>query len=237
MKLKSFGCSFIFGSDLSDQEPNLVVPVPSQHTWPALLAKHMNYEYECLARPGSGNLQIAEKILNHLVTNNDTDFVVVGWTWIDRFDYNDSALSTDPVTSHWNNWKTLLPSDQSSTAQNYYKNLHSEFRDKLVSVMYIKLVIDTLRQREIPFLMTYMDPLLFDQRWNVTDAVKQLQNSVEPFMTTFEGQTFLDWCRQKQFEISAAWHPLERAHQAACDYMIKVFDKQKTSGPAQQVRV
>jgi hypothetical protein len=89
----------------------------------------------------------------------------------------------------------------------------------------IKLVIDTLNQKRIPFLMTYMDDLLFDQRWNHTPAVIELQDFVRPYMTQFEELSFLDWSCKHKFTISDAWHPLEAAHRAATDYMIRIFAK------------
>jgi hypothetical protein len=232
MKLKSFGCSFIFGTDLADDGRDLPVPTPSNLTWPALLASKNNYNYECLARPGSGNLQIAERVLSHAVDNDPAVFVV-GWTWIDRFDYTNSTISNDPIQSKWCNWRTLMPIDNGQLAKIYYKGLHSEYRDKLSTLMCIKLVVDTLRQKGIPFIMTYQDDLLFDQQWNHTPAMIDLQNFVRPYMTDFEGQTFLEWSREHGFAESATWHPLEQAHQAAADYMIRVFDKQKIFDPTQ----
>jgi hypothetical protein len=101
----------------------------------------------------------------------------------------------------------------------------------------IKLVIDTLNQKRIPFLMTYMDNLLFDQRWNHTPAVIELQDFVRPYMTQFEELNFLDWSRKHKFTISDTLHPLETAHRAGADYMISVFDKQKTIDPTQPARV
>jgi len=234
MKLKSFGCSFVFGTDLADDGRNLPVPTPSNLTWPAHLARHLGYDYECLARPGSGNLQIAERVLSHLA-DPDPCYYVIGWTWIDRFDYTNTTISNHPIQSKWGNWRTIMPVDETDLAKIYYKNLHSEYRDKLVNLMQIKLIIDTLNQKQIPFLMTYMDALLFDQKYNHTPAVIELQNYIQPYMVEFEGRSFLDWSRQNNFEISTTWHPLESAHAAASNYMIKVFDKQKTIDPTRPV--
>jgi len=93
--LKSFGCSFIFGSELLDSDIDSVICTPSQHTWPALVAKHLDFEYECYASPGSGNLQILERLLNQLPTITSSDVVIIGWTWIDRFDYCNNSWDAD----------------------------------------------------------------------------------------------------------------------------------------------
>ena len=246
MKLKSFGCSFIFGTDLSDQTPSdQTTPAASQLTWPAHLAKYLNLEYRCNAQGGAGNLLILSRILIGITLSNHADLFVIGWTWSDRFDYTGSVLSEyspigvstpmdpDPdlvpeLYCREFPWQTILPSDADSVSQLYYQKLHSEFRDKFTSLCYIKLAIDTLNQAGIPFIMTYVDELLFNRTYHTDPAVVKLQNYIKPYMTTFEGQTFLNWSRSKGYPETQNWHPLEEAHQAAADYIINIFDKQNT---------
>jgi hypothetical protein len=234
MTLKSFGCSFIFGSDLPDDGRHGPYATPSQLTWPALLAQHLKCGYECHARPGAGNLQILERVLNQVSASTSQDLFVIGWTWIDRFDYYDSDYNPSMKRTPWN---TIMPIDKDDLARTYYRDLHSEYRDKFTCLSYVKLAQDILDQQGIPFVMTFMDELMFDQRWHVTPGVRLLQDCVRPCMTQFEGQTFLDWSRGHGFAESETWHPLEQAHRAAADYMITIFDKQRTSDPARQARV
>lgn len=235
MRLKSFGCSFIFGTDLGDEYTDTTLPLrPSQKTWPALLAKKLSYEYRCYAKPGSGNLQILDQVLNQVTSSNSQDFFIIGWTWIDRFDYYDNNFHPSKKVSPWS---TILPIDKNQVAKNYFKTLHSEYRDKLCSLVYVKTAIDILREKQIPFIMTYMDPLMFNQDWNLNFGILELQRSINPCMTTFDGMNFLEWSRKNQYPESDFWHPLDQAHCAAADYMIKVFDKQKTNDPVQQVLV
>jgi len=230
MKLKSFGCSFIFGTDLSDCYS---VPKGSQLTWPALLAQYLERPYECHAIPGSGNLQILESVLNQIPGSTSLDLFVIGWTWIDRFDYYDSGWNPGQKRTPWN---TIMPIDENDLARTYYRSLHSEYRDKFTCLNYVKLAMDTLNQQGIPFIMTFMDELMFDQRWHVTPGVQLLQDHARSRMTDFQGRSFLDWSRNNGFAESATGHPLEKAHQAAADYMITFFDKQKTIDPVQLVR-
>ena len=229
MKIKSFGCSFIFGSDLKDCDYTPPWAKGSPSTWPALLAQKLDASYECHARPGSGNFQITERILNQLETGKDDVFVIC-WSWIDRFDHYNGINS-------WQPWKTLLPDARDNLSQTYYKYLHTEYSDKLNTLIRIKLAIDILTQHNVRFLMTYVDRLMFDQQFNNSPAVTYLQSSILPYMTLFEEQTFLEWSKQKGFAESAAWHPLEQAHSAAADYMITVFDKQKIIDPVLQAHV
>lgn len=208
MNLKSFGCSFIFGSELSDELDG----DPSQRTWPALYAKQSKFNYKCYARPGSGNLQIAEKVLNQII-DSDPAFYIVGWTWIDRFDY---------IESDSDSWKTIMPIDTDSVADMYYRNLHSQYRDKLTTLMNIRLVIDSLKEKQLPFIMTYMDNLMFETEWHAPPAIIELQNYIRPHMTTFNGLSFLEWSRSKGYPETKLWHPLEQAHAAAADYILEL---------------
>jgi hypothetical protein len=125
-------------------------------------------------------------------------------------------------------WSTIMPVDTNDVANTYYKNLHSEIRDKLTTLMSVRLVIDTLKQKGCPFIMTYMDDLLFDQRWHTTPAITDLQNYIQPHMTTFEGMNFQQWSKKNGHPITPVGHPLESAHRAAGELMIKVVDKQNT---------
>lgn len=217
MRLKSFGCSFTYGVDL------IQAPATS---WPGLLAVDMGWAYECHAQGGIGNLRIAETVLNQLAkTPPSTSVFVIGWTWIDRFDY----------TTDQDQWHTILPAHNTITAKNYYRDLHSQYRDKLTSLMNIKLVIDQLQATNTPFLMTYMDRLLFEDDCHTSSAVVDLQNSIRPHMTLFEEMTFLEWSQKHGYAISAELHPLEQAHRAAADYVANcVFDTQSTNDPVRQ---
>ena len=204
MTLKSFGCSFIFGSDLADDGRHLKQATPSKLTWPALLAQSQGHDYVCYARPGAGNLQILERLLSQLYQDSSGVFVV-GWTWIDRFDYNRDKT---------HKWHTIMPIDTDARAVEYYRDLHSEFRDKLTTLINIKTAIDALKEKNCPFIMTYMDELMFDTQWHTTPSMLLLQNYIKPYMTKFDGLTFLEWSKKNQFEISPTLHPLEPAHQA-----------------------
>jgi hypothetical protein len=210
MELKSFGCSFIFGTDLANDGNNGPYARSSRLAWPALLAKDLGYEYQTYARPGSGNLQILERMVSHC-DNNDSVVFVIGWSFIDRFDY----LRKDSAKWPGAPWATVLPNDESELTDYYYRHFHSQLKDKLCSLIYIKTAIDILKQKNIPFIMTYVDELLFETAWHTSPAITQLQDYVKPYMTTFDGYTFLEFSRIQGFAISNTGHPLEPAHHAA----------------------
>jgi len=211
MKLKSFGCSFVFGTDLADANDGgtQLLIQPSNHTWPARIAQHLGLDYECFAWAGLGNLQILERVLSQAST--EPAVFVVNWSWIDRFDY---------VQSHDNSWTTIRPTCTSEQAKYYYRNFHSQYRDKLTTLIMIKQAIDTLQQHGHRIVMTYMDDLIFETQWHVSSAVLELQDYIRPHMTTFEGKTFLQWSQHRGFYVNNRMHPLEEAHAAAAQQLI-----------------
>jgi hypothetical protein len=225
MVLKSFGCSFIFGTDLPDDGLNGLYTTGSRLSWPALLAKDLGYKYQTYAKPGSGNLQILERMLSQ-ASYSGPDFFVIGWTYIERFDYLRNDYELWPGTP----WKTILPYEQEESTRCYYKHFHSQLKDKLCTLIYIKTAIDTLIQKNIPFVMTYMDELIFETEWHTNETIIDLQNYIRPYMTTFNGKTFLEFTRINGYSISATAHPLELAHRSAADYLLPLLiDKKQTS--------
>jgi hypothetical protein len=209
MKLKSFGCSFIFGTDLHDDSRLAPKATASNFTWPALLAQRHGWDSTCYARPGAGNLEIAERLLSQLCDTEPAVYVI-GWSWIDRFSYTNTH-------NKWfgSPWHTIMPIDTNAKAEIYYRDIHSEMRDKLTTLLNVRVAIDSLKQRGHRFIMTYMDDLMFDDRWNTTPAICDLQGYCLPHMTRFDNKNLLDWSKQQGFEISATMHPLEAAHRAA----------------------
>lgn len=211
MKLKSFGCSFVFGTDLADANDGgtQLLIQPSMHTWPALIAQHLGLDYECYAWAALGNLQILERVLAQ--AHSEPAVFLVNWTWIDRFDY---------VQELDNTWNTIRPTCEHEQARYYYKHFHNQYRDKLTTLINIKLAIDTLQQHGHQIIMSYMDDLIFETEWHVSPAVTELQNYVRPYMVTFEGKNFLEWSQDQGYHVNERLHPLEDAHRAAADYLI-----------------
>jgi hypothetical protein len=211
-KLKSFGCSFIFGSDLADSDPKGVIRHPSMLTWPALIAKDLKLNYRCYARPGQGNFKIYCDILANSYCNDDSIYVI-NWTWIDRFDYIDSQEQ----------WNTLRPAQENKLQEFYYRNLHSQLNDMISSASWIVAAADHLRSLGRPFVMTYMDYNLLtpvDPTWHNPRYLEILQHKLKDILKSFDGSNFLDWSQLHNYKISSQWHPLEEAHRAAADYRL-----------------
>lgn len=218
MHLGSFGDSFFYGCDLEDCDDNLYA---SNSTWPALIAQQLQLEYTCYADPGSGNRAIFNSIANAIKQHSNRMIYAVNWSWIDRFDY------VDPED---NSWWTCRPSGSIYTQPErqtaYYKYLHSELLDKNMSIQLIYSAIKLLQDHDCKFCMTFMDPLILDQRWHCPSEVELLQELSRPYLHTFEsGMTFLEWSRHNGYPESDNWHPLEIAHSAAADYWLSYYEQ------------
>jgi hypothetical protein len=80
-KIVSFGDSFVFGSELTDNNNGSC-------SWIGLAAKQLGVEYETLAVPGCGNENIARQILTYFSNNpSDSTLAVINWTWGARWDF------------------------------------------------------------------------------------------------------------------------------------------------------
>lgn len=215
MKLiKSFGCSFTYGTDLKDCDDT--VPGYSRITWPALLASSIGARYECYAAPGIGNLQIYHNVLSEIPLL-DSEFFVINWTWCDRFDF------MDPLDEQW---ITLRPGGSNKQHDLYYRNFYNQYHDMMTNAAYINSAINLLQKHNIKFIMTTMDTTLFDvvnPNWQDPRSISLLQKEIKPHITYFQDQTFLNWSKEKGFPISETLHPLEDAHQAAFE-LIKSYN-------------
>lgn len=206
MKLKSFGCSLVFGTDLADDGRNGPRATASLHTWPALLAKKLNTEYHCYAKPGAGNLQILDTLLSQ-IDDSDTLYVI-GWTYTDRSDYREN-----------NHWATLLPHENSQLARTYFAELQDNYRDQLAALTYIQTAISILGTRK--YIMICQDRSVLTNTGAA--GIQALLQNVQPRINSFEGASFVDWAHDNKYPISATKHPLEAAHQAAAEYALDHF--------------
>ena len=207
MTLKSFGCSFVWGSELPDEIPGIK---SSAMTWPALLAQRCGMDYQCHAWPGRGNLFIMDRIFGRAQPG---DCVIVNWTYIDRFDYTDSSDD--------NQWHTCRPSGSSPSADVYYRTFHSQYRDKLTNLCWILQAVQYLTEKKIPFYMTYQDSLLFETEWHTSPAVLAMQQDLRHLLHSFAGKNFVQWAQAQGHPVTAQGHLLETGHRAVADHLIQ----------------
>jgi len=210
-KLHAFGDSFTFGSDLKDCDTSYGNKIHSENTWPSLLANSKSLNYVCHAYPGETNQTMVRRFFGNVHLIDSDDFVVVNWTWINRWDF---------YNTNDNKWEHLRPDTEDNIFfENYIKYFQSELWDKLETLKAINLVQSFLKNKNIKFIMTCIDKLAFDERWHCPKYIENLQDIVRDDIQWFEGMGFYDWAKTNNYKISDKWHPLEEAHRDAFKYI------------------
>lgn len=111
MKIYFNGCSFTYGDELS---------VPSEQSWPSLIAKYKNIEFLNDAVSGGTNQRTVYKIL---LNNDQFDFFVIAWTHYARFtEYN-------PVDNFEINFTPSLNLDPKLHYSDDLKNNYKKYKD------------------------------------------------------------------------------------------------------------
>lgn len=240
-RVVSFGDSFIYGSELLDDfgtiNQQTVVKYPEEYpdkhkillqratgqsnvrfnerashsTWPALIAKSLDISYVCHASPGASNQTILRQVLTHLNNLTSSDLVVIGWTYINRWDfyYNDD-------------WVTIRPDSSDNLSRTYLKYMQSELWDKLETLKSIALVLSLLSAKGIETLITCQDRLIIDSTHNTDIYIEELQKEVCDKIVWFNNKGFNDWA--EGYPRGANGHPLEEAHHAAFEYIRDNYD-------------
>jgi len=226
-KIVSFGDSFIFGSELDNNDDG-------SKAWPGVIANRLGYEYETRAVPGCGNDYIARQIYSYFSNNSADVLAVINWTWIERFDFyvgkgherwTTLGPSCVPTTLSW-----LNDESQAHRILDFYAEFgHSTVWNKFKNLQTIASVQSYLKQHNIINIQTYMDHLLFDQTHPSLnpDYIQQLQNLVKNELSLFDqNYNFLEWARSNKFDITGiGQHPLEDAHNVAADLWQAQFEK------------
>jgi hypothetical protein len=193
----------------------------SRKTWTALLAKKLNLEYVCYAEPGCSNQSITRQFFQYLPYISKDDIVVINWTWIDRWEVFNGHDETSKQ------WVVLRPSGSDDKKLNdfYFKYLQSEIWNKLETLKMILLLINTLKVKQIKFLMTSVDKLVVDEKFHSPSYITALREEVTNDITWFNGDGFLDWSKKNNFPIDdVGKHPLDKAHVHACEYIMENHD-------------
>jgi len=229
-----YGDSFAYGSDLSDctdwgDQPSFVHSngsaldifdttthvCYSRSTWPALLAKHLNCEYVCHARPGFSNAAILRSILSTEQTQDD--LVVISWSYIDRWEF----FNIDREK-----WEPLLPNgtEDSKFFECYYKYIQSELWNKYESLKNAWMAHNIFKNSGIKFISTFVDSLIIDEQWHCPDYVKRLIDEISPELLNFDQKGFYQWAKDNKYPIGHNNHPLEDAHYAAFKHVINNYE-------------
>jgi len=215
----AIGDSFTRGDELADcPDDQLAVAAYSNMTWPALIAKSLNANYECSAVGGKGNHWISWQVAAHIHNYKSVDSLfIINWSWLERFDYVD--IDTEE-------WVTTHPRHENKLNHYFYRNLDSDLWNVHRNRQQIHSTVALLKEHNIDFIMTCIDPLyktdICSTRntrsipgWKKVIDVLDISSEI----TMFDNMTFLEWSRHNGFVLGPDGHPLEDAHSAAAKYI------------------
>jgi len=216
-KIVSFGDSFIFGSELKNNNDGT-------KAWPGLVAQRLGLNYETCAIPGCGNESITRQILTYFSINpSDNVLAVINWTWGTRWDFYIKQVerwTTLGLTCVPSKLTEYVSKSEGARIIEFYRDYpgNSTLWDKFRTLQTIYAAQQFLASKQVTVIQTYMDTELWDQTWHAPDYIKTMQKLVKDPMQDFEGKTFLDWSYFKEFPVTdPGLHPLESAHLAAAD--------------------
>lgn len=222
-KIISFGDSFVFGSELKNNNDG-------SKAWIGLVAKKLGVGYKTCAVPGCGNENISRQIFSYFSSNpKQNTLAVINWTWGARWDFYIPGIeqwTTLGLTCVPSKLAPMVGQQEAEKILDFYSKYpgHSTLWDKWRSLQTIYATQQYLKHNGINTIQTYMDYELWDQTWHAPDYIKTLQALTQPELETFEKQNFLDWSRQHGYTITEpGLHPLEEAHNAACDLWINRY--------------
>ena len=119
-KVVAIGDSFTRGDELADCKDQLqnVEIQPKQfssNTWPALIAKGLSLDYECIAIGGRGN-QWMSMIVSKLIETHKDCLFIVNWSWFERFDY---------INTESQQWTVTHPRHNNKLDHYFYRHIDS----------------------------------------------------------------------------------------------------------------
>jgi hypothetical protein len=214
-KIVSFGDSFVFGSELSNN-------FDGSKSWIGLCATQLDVEYQTLAVPGCGNEAIARQIYTYFSENPTDDcLAVINWTWPQRWDFyiseNEAWVTLGP-TCVPSKLESIISTSEANRIVDFYRDYpgNSTLWDRWRALQTIYSVQNYLNAEGITNIQCCIDYSIFDQQYHVPSYIKLLQSKTKPSIESFEGMGFLKWSQAHGFKITEpGWHPLEDAHNAA----------------------
>jgi hypothetical protein len=228
------GDSFIWGSELygaSDLEY-------SRETFPALIAKKSNLEYQCVARPGNANDAIARMTMNacdQALSDQKEIMVVVMWTFPFRYEFNFSYPISSPISP----WASINPKNTKLEIEKFTNDFFKHVGSNDIYQTYntlrsVFLLQSYLKNKNIPYVFTLAD----NQICNTFDdpSIKVLSTMIDwqdwYFFPEGKGanQTetprgFYQWAIENKYSMGPGSHPLEQAHTDAALLIKEKFDE------------
>jgi len=139
-----FGDSFSINFDYNNLHDNHkkymeIIGVNEFKTWPALLAKKLNYELKNLSKGGDSNYQTFQNICDNCHVIKENDIVIVGWGLITKFriSHNNQFVNVHPQGGI-KDYGTLSKETIQEILDNRLKNFrYANKRDRYVEEVYL----------------------------------------------------------------------------------------------------
>ena len=177
-RLVTFGCSYTYGHGLPDciTDHGGAGKIPSKFAWPHLLAKKLDKELYNAGIPGASNKLIMDTVINFPFKPTDT--VVILWTYLSRHCILShkklepgTKLDEEVIVLPNGNLHTFIgTNDNLSLSARYYRLLHNEEDQLIMTNHYISYVRLYLEKHNIPNLQTTINelnhPLIYDISWS-----------------------------------------------------------------------
>ena len=194
MTIKNFiagGCSFTYGSELSDDNKGKTT---SKMSWAHQLMLRSpattNDNYVCVAKPGTGNTGIARRVFDAVANTDNIRCVVVMWSFLSRYDWA-MPRHRELEGTRWatiSPWDTKMAEEERHTAlagsegqqeswklrkemmietqvqpfaDAIYKYAANEYHETYLSWKSIIWLQNILEKKGIPFMFTLADNSLF----------------------------------------------------------------------------
>ena len=212
-KVYTFGDSFTFGHELSDCLTN-VEHSPSEKSYGALVAKHLNFVYECHAMGAYANNAISRRLINVIDEIDESDIVLIMWTYPERHEFMlvEFGLRSLPV------------SDNMVFAKEYFHSVDMEEHTILYNASKeIYIAQQLLTNKRIKFVfMSSMTNLSSAVKHNTNLLFNKIDNSNWLFLENNAG--FNDWAKQT-LNLKFNGHPPDMAHSVLSTRIIeKIYD-------------
>jgi len=140
-RLITFGCSFTYGSALSDTYEYR--PGPSVFAWPNIAAKKLNLECVNKGIPGASNKEILHCIQNF--NFEPLDFVCILWTYPNRW----CTITEDSV-------EPFIHHKKDKRNQFYYQFMHNDYDlllDTFTRMNFAKMYLDRKEIKNLHFVV------------------------------------------------------------------------------------
>ena len=180
-RLVAFGCSYTYGHGLPDciMAKGRAGKKPSKFAWPHLLAKKLDKELYNAGIPGASNKLIMDTVINFPLKPTDT--VVILWSFPNRHCILShkklepgNKLDKDVDVLPNGNLHTFIGTySNSAMSARYYRLIHNEEDQLIMTNHYISYVRLFLEKHNIPNLQTTIKkldhPLIYDIDWDDLD--------------------------------------------------------------------